>query len=568
MVVSAFFEREKPKDRHTLRKLYAAQVLDSVGTGVGPKLPSTPLGTGQAPPVDRVTFHWEIEFPEVFTRANPGFDAFVGNPPFLGGKRTSTVLGDSYRDWLVIAHTGGSSNADLVAYFLRRAFAILRNSGALGLLATNTVAQGDTRRAGLAWINAHDGTIYSAERRIRWPGQAAVIVSVVHIARGPRVASVTLDGKPVPRISAYLMPGSVDADPNPISAKPKRSFIGCDIKGQGFTFDDDDVKANARSLADDLIRKDPRNAVVIRPYMGGEEINTHPEQKPHRAVIDFETMSETEAEQWPDLLQIARTRVRPERLAKSSELASWPYWQFWRPRAELQNAKKGLAKVICCSQISKYRAFAVVPAEVVLGHKAVVIASDSMSLFAVLSSRSHEEWALAFGSTMKDDPVYTPSDCFDTFPFPATLDTSQILESVGASYNAYRQALMVRRHEGLTKTYNRFHDPDEHDPDIVKLRDLHAAMDRAVLDAYGWTDIQPTCEFILDYEDEEDGEPGKAGKKKKPWRYRWPDDVRDEVLGRLLALNAERAAAQGQALPKPMKAPPKKNKVAGTPLLD
>ena len=98
---------------------------------------------------------------------------------------------------------------------------------------------------------------------------------------------------------------------------------------------------------------------------------------------------------------------------------------------------------------------------------------------------------------------------------------------------------------GLTDLYNRFHDPDERDPDIVKLRDLHAAMDRAVLDAYGWTDIQPTCEFILDYEDDADDTDGQPSRKKKPWRYRWPDEVRDEVLGRLLELNAQRAKEEG-----------------------
>ena len=106
---------------------------------------------------------------------------------------------------------------------------------------------------------------------------------------------------------------------------------------------------------------------------------------------------------------------------------------------------------------------------------------------------------------------------------------------------------MVSNNEGLTKTYNRFHDPDERDADILKLRDLHAAMDRAVLDAYGWTDIQPRCEFILDYVDEEDDNPGKPSKKKKPYRYRWPDDIRDEVLGRLLELNAQRAREEALA---------------------
>ncbi|MBK9089226.1 MAG: hypothetical protein IPL90_09340 [Holophagales bacterium] len=83
---------------------------------------------------------------------------------------------------------------------------------------------------------------------------------------------------------------------------------------------------------------------------------------------------------------------------------------------------------------------------------------------------------------------------------------------------------MVRNDEGLTKTYNRFHDPDETSPDILRLRTLHDAMDRAVLDAYGWTDLRPTCEFLLDYEDEDDeaDDSGRTRQRKKPWRYRWP----------------------------------------------
>jgi hypothetical protein len=112
-----------------------------------------------------------------------------------------------------------------------------------------------------------------------------------------------------------------------------------------------------------------------------------------------------------------------------------------------------------------------------------------------------------------------------------------VLEAAGKAYYEFRAALMVRNDEGLTKTYNRFHDPYEQDPDILKLRELHAAMDRVVLDAYGWQDIPTDCEFLLDYEIDEE----EWGDKKKPWRYRWPDDVRDEVLARLLELNAKRA---------------------------
>jgi hypothetical protein len=144
---------------------------------------------------------------------------------------------------------------------------------------------------------------------------------------------------------------------------------------------------------------------------------------------------------------------------------------------------------------------------------------------------------------MRDDAVYTPSDCFETFPFSEGWETHPGLEPVGKDYYAFRTALMVKSDEGLTKTYNRFHDPHERDPAIVKLRELHAAMDRAVLDAYGWSDIPTDCEFLLDYEIDEEG----WGNQKKPYRYRWPDDIRDEVLARLLELNAQRAKEEAHA---------------------
>jgi hypothetical protein len=119
------------------------------------------------------------------------------------------------------------------------------------------------------------------------------------------------------------------------------------------------------------------------------------------------------------------------------------------------------------------------------------------------------------------------------------------LEATGQSYYECRAALMVRNDEGLTMTYNRFHDPDERAPDILRLRELRAAMDQAVLETYGWHDLaeEATCEFLLDYEDDDEDEEESADRRtrRKPWRYRWPDDFRDEVLARLLELNKQRA---------------------------
>jgi hypothetical protein len=157
-----------------------------------------------------------------------------------------------------------------------------------------------------------------------------------------------------------------------------------------------------------------------------------------------------------------------------------------------------------------------------------------------MQSRVHEIWARFFSSTLKDDLNYTPSDCFETFPFPEHFETNEHLKAIGQEYYDFRAQLMIANNEGLTKTYNRFHDPYDRSPEIKKLRELHYAMDRAVLDAYGWTDIVPTCEFLLDYEEDEDEE-DDSSRRKKPWRYRWPDDVLDEGLARLLDVNQKRA---------------------------
>jgi hypothetical protein len=133
---------------------------------------------------------------------------------------------------------------------------------------------------------------------------------------------------------------------------------------------------------------------------------------------------------------------------------------------------------------------------------------------------------------MKDDLRYTPSDCFETFPFPDGFEASPTLETAGKTYYNHRAALMVARNEGMTKTYNRFHHRSETAADIVRLRELHAEMDRAVLEAYGWHDLaKRAAPMFLDETNEDD--------HTYQGRLFWPSDFRDEVLARLLALNAE-----------------------------
>ena len=234
-----------------------------------------------------IPFHWEIEFPEVFDRENPGFDAFVGNPPFAGRTTLSEGSVQGYIDWLKTIHDESHGNSDLVAHFFRRAFNLLRQGGAFGFIATNTIGQGDTRSTGLRWICKHGGTIFSATRRKKWPGQAAVVVSVVHISKGSLAGPHRLDGHAVPLITAYLFHAGGNDDPAKLQDNIGMSFQGAVVVGMGFTFDDTDKKGVASPIAEmhRLIAKDPRNAERIFPYIGGEEVNDSPDHAHHRYVI-------------------------------------------------------------------------------------------------------------------------------------------------------------------------------------------------------------------------------------------------------------------------------------------
>jgi hypothetical protein len=146
---------------------------------------------------------------------------------------------------------------------------------------------------------------------------------------------------------------------------------------------------------------------------------------------------------------------------------------------------------------------------------------------------------------MKDDLTYTSSSCFELFPFCVESEVSVALEQSGREYYAFRAQLMHKEGYGLTEAYNRFHRPDEQSPEIIRLRELHDAMDRAVLDSYRWTNLQPVCEFFPEFdEDEQDDDSGFGRAKQKRYRYRWPETIHDDVLARLLALNIERAALQ------------------------
>ena len=549
-------------------------------------------------------FHWQIEFPEVFERNNPGFDAFVGNPPF-GGKNTVAAANvPNYPPWLKKLHAESHGNADLVAHFFRRSFDLLRKDGTFGLIATNTIRQGDTRSTGLRWICINGGEIFRALTRYKWLGQAAVVVSIVHVVKGVVSSRRLLDGRTVDEITAFLFHDGGHEDRERLRANAGKSFVGSYVLGMGFTFDDKGRKAgdesgngpdeeadvtgvpSSLSERQRLLAENPGNREAIFPYIGGSEVNTSPTHEHHRYVINFrdypprradpEAMApdpgptrqdaasashgasgvqreewrrsgfvpldypDPVAADWPELLAIVEERVKPERLKLKRASRRNRWWLYGDRQPALYTAIADLDRVLAISRVTEHAGFTYLPRKMVFSDRLVIFPLPSYAAFSTLQSRTHELWALFFGSSLEDRLTYTPSDCFETFPFPAGWEAHPNLEAAGAEYYQHRARLMVEADEGLTATYNRFHDPDEQGPEIARLRELHAAMDRAVLAAYGWTDIDATCEFFPEHPNDPAKEDA-SNRGRKRYRYRWPDPVRDEVLSRLMALNAERA---------------------------
>lgn len=525
-VLAAFFAADQPRARERERQEVESWLSGS-DAGAWERLEALAATLSQGEAHERIRpFHWEIEFPEVFARDNPGFDAIVGNPPFLGGTRIATEISKPYVDYLKSHFHGAGDRADLVSYFFRQSFRLLRKSGVFGLIASNTISQGDTRKAGLKAIIDSDGRIIRATRRFKWPGEAAVVVSIVHVAKG-KTSSYMLDEKPSPTITCFLLASGPNEDPQQLCENSGGSFEGMVPYSDGF------MEVGSRPSSQRYLGS------WVFPFARGKTLNTVPDALPRDFIVFFKN-EKLERIDAPNLVEAIRVAVQTDRAKRSKEVASAPWWLFWRSRMRLWNIIENRKSVLFRTRVSTHHAIVRYSTPVVPDTSLVVFPFEEDAPFAVLQSRVHELWARFFSSSMKDDLRYTPSDCFRTFPFPEGFEIDPALEAAGEAYHVHRAGLMIARGEGLTKTYNRFHNSTEAAADIVTLRELHAAMDAAVLRAYGWDDlaVDAAHEFL-----EQEGDEGRRAKT----RLDWPPAFKDVVLARLLALNTARAAAERDA---------------------
>ena len=497
-------------------------------------------------------FHWFLEFPEIIEQG--GFDCILGNPPFLGNRALTGTYGGTFLNWVKYEYAPAGS-VDLVTYFFRRVYELLSKQGFQALISTNTISQGGAREGGLEVIINNGGCINYAARSKKWPGRAAVEVSLIAIKKGDWNAECTLDDKSVKRISSYLDDDDSNATPFRLSENEDLSFIGSYVLGLGFVLEE--------AEANNLLNCREVNKNVIMPYLNGDDLNSKPDQKASRWVINFFDWEEEKCRsQYPECFQIIEDRVKPERTRldeKGDFVLRKPlpqrWWIYADKRPKLYDKISKLSRVLVVAQVTKPVAFAFVSPKQVLDSKLVVIASDRSFDFALLQSSIHHYWAWKYCTTLESRLSYTPRTIFETFPFPkASLENETMLADIGQSYHDCRSKILGMLQIGLTKCYNLFHNRDlspsiidkvsgklneaeDGYQGILELRKLHRELDEAVLDAYGWTDLNLGHDF---HEVETLPENDRV-------RYTISLTARKEVLNRLVALNHQRAEEEKSA---------------------
>ena len=458
----------------------------------------------------RRAFHWPLEFPEVFSAGKGGFDAFVGNPPFVGGQLLSGTFGSTFQNYLVdFVSFEERSSVDLVVFFFLHAFRMLRPGGCMGLLARRSISEGKNREAGLTQLIADSGVIYCANTNIKWPGKASVIVHHIHIAKRDWAGRCELNSEFVSTISSDLTDTEF-WEAQKIDENLNRIFQGTILLGEGFKIDE--------AAAQEFLASDGSYENVVLPFIGGSEVNKDPQYNPACWVINFWDWAKERAENFQKAFEIVENQVRPGRLAQKDKGAKANWWLHLRPRPELYHAigrggllskhpsgwsseRKALSQVLVISTgVTKYPAFTFLPGNYIYSNKLCVLADDRYEIFAVLSSDIHSVWAWAQKTSLGGDLhslVYAHGNIFETFPFPAGfLDNGDTeLERLGKALFDRRQSMMEARKKGLTKLYNDFHDQEDRAEDIVAMRDLQSKVNELVRDKYGWQDIELECGF-------------------------------------------------------------------------
>ena len=484
-------------------------------------------------PLDTIECRDAILAPDGSEPDWPGADVVIGNPPFLGNRKIRPELGDRVADTLPKLYKGMvKGKPDLVCYWFAKAGRSVAEGRIerAGLVATNSI-RGGTNRVVLERI-VDMSTIVDAWSDEPWViDGAAVRVSMVCFAgpNGGQKSEIRLDGQPVDEIYADLT-GKVGGEGIDLTrAGCLPASLGAAFQG-GIKFGPFDIPGD---LAREWLRlpanpNGRRNADVLKPWANGKDLTSRPSGK---WIIDFgNSMSEVDAALYEAPFGYAKDRVWPKRKKSKTKGITESWWRHWRWRPEMWRALEGLSRYIATPRVAKHRMFVWLDARICPDNALIAIARDDDTIFGILHSRFHEAWSLRLGTWLGkgNDPRYTPTTTFETFPFPDGLSPDTPAANYAEDPRAVAITEAARR---VVELRDRWLNPpewvewvDEPVPGYPKrvvardntaakelkartltnlynarpqwLADAHAALDVAVAAAYGWDGDIPTEEAL------------------------------------------------------------------------
>lgn len=476
----------------------------------------------------RNPFHWPLEFPEVFAGESRGFDALVGNPPFLGNRLWKAALGERLQ-WQCQMVLGASpGKIDLCVVFHRRAVDLLRPGGCYGMLATSNIAEGSAIEVGLGVI-ARNGSIHFARKGLPWPGSAAVVVAIVGFYKGEWRADCDANGKSCPRIGPRLEPEAADVwVPQPLPDAPF-AFAGVDnSKGLAFVI-------TPKSPWFDQLKNEPDS--LLRPYITGDDITSSALVHTDRWALDIADLSLDEVRRrWPVAYRFIVEEVKPTRTVaalKSYKGLIDRWWQFWNHRADLMRRIQRREHFIGYSKNTKYPVGMLAPSGWLYTNKVLLIGMERDDLYAISLSTGFRTWMERFsGGNLGETLSLSISEAVAKYPVPEQNVTTEGVKAA-VRFNRLAVEFSAAHGCGLTDVMNAIHSRENADATIADLRRLLSVIDAEVAAAYGWPDVDVTYDF------REFGGSSANGK----WRWALSTTATWTLLDRLMTLNRERIEA-------------------------
>jgi type II restriction/modification system DNA methylase subunit YeeA len=449
------------------------------------------------------------------------FSVIMGNPPFQSKNKMQEEFGREYLNKLSLAYPEVSGMADYCVYWFRKAHESIPENHFAGLVATNTVRENYTRTASLDYILAHNGDIVEAVVTKEWTGEAAVNVSIIAWKKGEFTGQKYLyiedvKTKKLIEIAVTHINSSLSLYTDVVGAKvlqvqkePKQVFLGQTHGHEGFLLEKDEALK--------LLAKNPSYKNVLFPFLVGEEFIDNIGSQPKRFVIDFDGMEINEARKYKKLYEIVQQKVYPSREKRAKEqidenitlLANnakaktnkhhinfFNYW--WRLSYSREDMKKQIAKLkkyIVCSAVSQRNIFDFVCTDIHPNAALVVFTFEDDYSFGIIQSKIHWAWWKAKCSTLGNTYRYTMHSVWETFPFPQkpTLKQVQKIAKIAKELRDYRRQVLENNNETYRDLYRNLELGGKN-----PLKDLHEKLDKAVMEAYNFSEKQDLLQQILD----------------------------------------------------------------------